>query len=344
MGFIATLVGMLFIPYWLDEYSSEVVHMAQWFMLIAPSHLLGLVFVFALQAREEFTLYNAIRYLPPLLTLLALGLLTLMQKLTPFSAALCYVLPTIPIQLWLMVRLWRLYEPVWRDLGSAFKRLVSYGLRSYGVDLLGTLLLWGDQVLVVGLLSPSEMGLYVVALSMSHTLHVLPTAVVSVLFPKASGRPVEEVAALTERAARISTTITLLAAGGIAFLGPWALGLLYGQGYVDATPVFRLLLAEVVLSGTTWVLAHAFMAIGRPGIVSILQGVGVGLAVPLLLVLVPRYGLEGAGLALLISTVARFTFVIISFPLIAKVRAPRLWLKRSDIFEVITLLSERRKD
>jgi O-antigen/teichoic acid export membrane protein len=52
-----------------------------------------------------------------------------------------------PVLLWMLVRLWRFYRPVWRGLESAFKRLTSYGLRSYGMDLLGTLAGYLDQVL-----------------------------------------------------------------------------------------------------------------------------------------------------------------------------------------------------
>jgi enterobacterial common antigen flippase len=53
--------------------------------------------------------------------------------------------------------------------------------------------------------------------------------------------------------------------------------------------------------------------------------------VPLLLMLVPRYGLEGVGSALLISATVRFVIVLASFPLILKVRVPRLILTSADL-------------
>lgn len=331
MGLLATLVGVLFIPYWLTEYPPEVVRLAQWLMLFAPLGLLNLVSLHVFLAREEFGTYNVVRYLPPLLTLLGLVSLVLSNNLTPYSAALAYLLPAVPVFFWMLTRLWKLYRLVWRGLGSAFKRLTSYGLRSYGLDLLGAQVAGQlDRVLVVGLLNPTAMGLYVVALSLSQMLGVFQTAVVTVLFPKASGRPVEEVIDLIGKGARVSIAMNLLAAVGLALLGPWVLGLVYGQEFLSAVPVFRILLLEVVLGGAAWVLAYAFMALDRPGTVSLMQGVGRGLSVPLLLVLVPRYGLEGAGLAVLLATAARLVFVIISFPLILKTRVPRLWPRRAD--------------
>lgn len=331
MGLLAILIGVLFIPRWLTEYPPEVVRLAQWLMLFAPLSLLNLVLLHAFLALEEFGTYNAVRYSLPLLTLLALVSLALSDNLTPYSAALAYLLPVAPVSLWMLVRLWRLNRPVWRGLGSAFKRLTSYGLRSYGLDLLGSQVAGQfDRVLVVGLLNPAAMGLYVVALSLSQMLGVFHSAVVTVLFPKASGRPVEEVVALIGRGARVSIAINLLAAVGLALLGPWVLGLVYGQEFLSAVPVFRILLLEAVLGGAAWVLAYAFMALDRPGTVSLMQGIGRGMSVPLLLVLVPLYGLEGAGLAVLLSTMARLVFVTISFPLILKTRVPRLWPRRAD--------------
>lgn len=341
LGGLAAVGGMLLIPHWLTQYSSEVVLFAQLSMLATPVSLMTLVLTAALLGREEFTLYNAVRYTPPLLTLLALVLLALTHHLTPFNVALAYLLSVVPVFLWILVRLWRLYRPRWDALHSALRNLTSYSLRSAGIDFATTLSLYLDRVLVVGLLSPAAMGLYVVALSLAQMLQVFQSAVVSVLFSKATGRSVEEVAALTGWAARVSSTMTLLAALGLAIFGPWLLILFYGQEYIDAVGVFRILVIEMVLSGTTWVLAQAFMALDRPGKVALLQGVGLSLTLPLLLVLVPRYGLEGAGLALLISASVRLVLVIVSFPLILKVRVPRLIPTWSDLSAIFREKEER---
>ena len=121
----------------------------------------------------------------------------------------------------------------------------------------------------------------------------------------------------------------------LAILGPWALTFLYGREFLSAVPVFRLLVAQAVLGGTTWVLCQAFMASNKPGTVSITQALGVGLTVPLLMVLVPRYDLVGAGLAMLISTAARFVFVLVNFPMTLGVRPPGLRPRWSDFTSTV---------
>ncbi|KAF6593655.1 polysaccharide biosynthesis C-terminal domain-containing protein, partial [Paenibacillus sp. EKM208P] len=80
---------------------------------------------------------------------------------------------------------------------------------------------------------------------------------------------------------------------------PFVFTLLYGQEFKQALTVFRFLVLEVAISGGTMVLAQQFMALGKPKLVTILQGVGLSLVIPLLSILVPRYGLTGAGIAML---------------------------------------------
>jgi O-antigen/teichoic acid export membrane protein len=335
LGGVATAVGVLLIPGWLAEYSAEVVSFAQLLMFSAPLMTLTLVFTSALLAREEFTTFNALRYLNPLLTLLTLVLLALTYHLTPFNSTLAYIWPTFPLFLWMLIRLWRLYRPTWPGLGWAVKHLTHYGVRSYGAELLAYLSPNIDRILVVGLVAPAALGLFVVGSSLAQMLNVFQVAVSSVAFPKASGRSLQEVMSLTERATKGSLAMTVLAAIGLTLLGPWVMSLLYGQEFLDAVPVFRLLLVAVVLNGTDQVLCLALMAVGRPGTVTLVQSSGLALSVPLLLVLVPLYGIEGAGLAMLISAAIRFVLVFVSFPLVLKTRPPRLWPTSTDLALII---------
>ena len=72
------------------------------------------------------------------------------------------------------------------------------------------------------------------------------------------------------------------------------------------------------------------MAIGRPGVITALQLMGLLLTVPLMTLLVPRYGIVGAGTALLLSTTSRFIFVLMSFPIFLKMPVPHVLPKQED--------------
>ena len=136
---------------------------------------------------------------------------------------------------------------------------------------------------------------------------------------------------MTSRAVRMSTLLTAVAAAGVAFLGPYMLALLYGKEYTVATAVLRILVLESVLSGATLVLSQAFMALERPGVITALQVAGLILTLPLMLIFVPRMGIFGAGLALLISTTARLLFVLASYPFFLNTPAPHIFPKVEDL-------------
>jgi O-antigen/teichoic acid export membrane protein len=331
LGFVAMMVGVVFIPFWLSNYSIYVIRDAQWMMLATPLVLLGVIFTAALESEGKFGIANQSRNFLPLATLGLLGGMAITQTLTPLTSGLAYVLPSLPISVWIFMYLWQLLKPQWKELNISCRQLLSYGVRSYGIDLLGTLAGQLDQVLVIGLLSPSSMGMYAVALSLSRMLNVFQASIVTVLFPKIAAMPLVEVVSLTGQVTRLNLFLTLLIGIILMALGPIVLQVLYGSEFMEAVAVFRILIIEVILAGTTMILAQAFMALGRPGMVTILQGVGLGLSLPLMLILIPRYGLVGAGLSLLGSTTARLIFILLSYRITFKIPPPSLVFTSADL-------------
>ena len=330
LGIVAALVGVIGLPYWLKQYSPEVIRAAQWFLLGVPFTTASGVMGATLEGREEFSFANKTRTLPLLITLGMLAGLVGAGKLTPTTSALAYFLPNIVIFFWVLFHLWSLFQPSVSTLRNFSPPLLHYGVRSYGIDILVTLSMQIDQVLVVGLLTPTSMGLYVVALSLSRTLGVVQQSIVMVLFPKIAARSVSEVVETVGRAVRVGLVPIVIAAILAILIGPTLIQMLYGTEFLDVVTVFRILIVEVVLSGTVQILVQAFMALERPGIVTLTQGLGLGLTAMAMMVFVPTYGLMGAGLALLCSSAMRLVFVMICFPVVLKTAPPSLMINRKD--------------
>ena len=334
LGAIATLIGIICLPSWLAQYSLETIYRARVLMVLAPACLLSIVLIAFCEVSSDFAIANQSKYFLPGFTLLSLLILQAFGQLHPITAVLAYMLPNAVIVGWLFRRISPLFQPFvfqWPALRQSSYTLLSYGLRCYGIDLLNTLSNRLGQALVIGLLTPSAMGLYAVAFSISRMLNLFEQAVISVLVPKTAARPIPEIVRLTSCAARVTTALTILCVIPLTFLCPIFLKLLYGQEFLEAVPIFRLLLLEVTLGGTTWVLSQAFIAAGKPTIVTLFQGIGVGLSIPLLLVFVPVHGLVGVGYALIASTTVRFCLVLIAYPKILKQRIPNLLLGMEDI-------------
>jgi O-antigen/teichoic acid export membrane protein len=138
----------------------------------------------------------------------------------------------------------------------------------------------------------------------------------------------------------MSTLFTAFAAAAVTCFGPYLLVLAYGKEYIGAATVLRILVLEAVLSGATLVLSQAFMALERPGVITALQVTGLILTLPLMLVFVPRLGIAGAGLALLLSTTARLLFVLASYPIFLKMRMPRVFPRAEDLKFMVGAVSK----
>jgi O-antigen/teichoic acid export membrane protein len=339
----ACTVGYLGLPHWIPQYSPQVIFFARVFLLNTPVSVLVAIGRATLESQGGFTASNLSLIGPPLLTLAGLALLWWTHTFTPVNAAWCYVLAGVPPLLWMGRSFYHAVRPSFRRLRPSVRLLISYGIRSYGIDLCGTLSIYVDQALVVRILRPSLMGTYVVALSLSRMLNVFHTAVVMVLFPRAVSRSAREVLEMTGRAVRMTTCATSLCGAGIMLAGPRLLVLLYGPEYRAGAAILRILVVEVILAGATQVMSQAFMALSRPGVITALQAVGLLLTIPLMLLLVPRFGIEGAAFSLLLSTCARFAFVLASFSHFLDLPRPGLLPRQADLSFIHDLVFRRQR-
>lgn len=331
LGVVAAAVTALVLPWWLRQYSASVVRAAEWFLITVPLCSVTLAGRAALEASHDFSASNAIQTLTPFATLMGLLVFLAMGTLNSYTAGIAYIAASIPAFWFMAVRVRRVCISLARIQKSVIKQILGYGVRSYGIDLLGSLALQVDQVLVVSLLSPAAMGSYVVVLSLSRMLNLFQNSVVMVLFPKAAGQSTRDVVAMTGDCVRASGLMTVACGIPVCLAGPLLLRILYGSEYVTAVGAMRILVLEVVLSGATFVLAQAFMALDRPGVVTILQAIGLSLSIPMMLLLIPRYGIYGAAISLLTSTVARLLFVYAGFLLFLKTQPPRLLPDGNDL-------------
>jgi O-antigen/teichoic acid export membrane protein len=305
MGVLGAIVGVFLTPRVLAKYDASLVRFAQAMMFTTILGSISMLTLAALQTREYFAAYNRVRYLQPVIMLAALLGFGIVGWLNAYSGATITLLAGLPALLWSVFWMQREYKPTLQGFRLAAPRLLSYGLRAYGGELLVSAASQLDRVIVVGVFSPAAMGMYVIALNLSRSLAIFPSAVTSVLFPKTSGRGRHDVLRLTGQASTCTTLAVGMAAGGLATVGPWLLTLLYGPEFADASLAFRLLVVEAALSAVVTVLSQGFMSLNRPALVAWQHGAGVVLLVPLLYLLAPRYGAAGAAVALLCGTIAR---------------------------------------
>ncbi|MFZ1425800.1 MAG: oligosaccharide flippase family protein [Geminicoccaceae bacterium] len=331
LGLIASVAGVALIPLWLTQYDASVVGLAQAVMLLSPVILFMWSVNACLQAHGLFALYNRNLYLQPALALAGLLALTATDHFTPHTAALATMLAPLPVFVTNLAWLWRHQRPRLTAFLSNTRLLLRYGLRSCGIQILGTLALQFDSIFVLRALNPAAVGLYMVARSAAKPTIVFANALNTVLFPKASALARDDAVELAALATRVGIVVAAIVTVPLAMMGPYLISLLYGHAFLDAAQPFQLLVVEGALSAVAGTLAQAFMTVGRPGVVASLQLVSFLTCVALLIVLVPACGIYGASAALLIGTSVRLVITLVCFPLMLRVPLPRLWLSVDDL-------------
>jgi O-antigen/teichoic acid export membrane protein len=333
LGMAAAIGGWFLVPYWLREYSSTVVLFSQISLLLCPPFMMAVFLNSVLQAYDQFKLLNLAKVFGPTVTLILIVLFAGTGTMTPTITAIAYLIGGLPITICLFIVLARRLRFRFRVVGTRYKELFRYGIKAYGIDLLGTISMQIDQLLVVALLKPAEMGLYVIALSLSKMLRVFQTSIVTVLFPKAAGNDESRVMSMTMMSFRIGTFITASASVLAFLMAPFALRILYGNEFMPALIPFQILLIREVVSSGTGIVLQFFMATGRPGFVSTLQGVGITLNVPLMLLLLPSFGLVGVASALLVTSLIRL--VVIGIYMQIQYTYPMRWvITRQELLHV----------
>jgi O-antigen/teichoic acid export membrane protein len=138
--------------------------------------------------------------------------------------------------------------------------------------------------------------------------------------------------------ARISSLVASLASASLIATLPFLMVHLYGGAFKGVVSVAQILCVEVVVGGATSILSQSFMATGKPGTIAVLQVMGLLLTVPFMLILIPRLGLNGAALALLMTSTCRLGLVVVCYPLILKTHPPSLLITASDLSFLIKRL------
>jgi len=180
---------------------------------------------------------------------------------------------------------------------TAFREAYQFGVRAWIGSTLRFLNFRTDQILMGFITTEAALGVYAVAVNASEVLLLLPQATGLALMPliAIADPSIHRERAL--RAFRILIALTVPAIVFAMFAGPLVIPLLFGDEYDPSVVPFLLLAPGAVGFTAIAVFSSAALAGDQP----LRSSVGAALAfvcgVVLVLVLVPLYGAQGAGLA-----------------------------------------------
>jgi O-antigen/teichoic acid export membrane protein len=329
-GCVGVAVGWVAAPLWLHHYDANTLWLGRMLLLGLPLTLASWTMAGAAEAQGWFTFASGILYLQNFGVLALLALLGLTGWISPATAAFAYLGPTVPVFILFLVRIVPRLRPDFRPSPWHAIRLIRYGIRLYGVDLLNTFAQYSDQLIAVAFLPAQQVGAYAVAQSVARLPNVVAAGVSVVLFPSVAARGKVHVMEKVALSYRLVTIVSGAAALVLALAAP-SLLLIYGPSFAPSIVSLRILLVATVISSGTAILYQAYAAIGRPGFVTLCEGMGLAISLPLMGLLASEYAATGVAIAMLAGALLRAGLATAGLGLVLKADWPRLWPNTSDL-------------
>lgn len=190
---------------------------------------------------------------------------------------------------------------------------LRFGLRLWVGSLALFLNFRVDQILMGFIASRATLGIYAVAVNLSETLLLLPTAVASALPPIIAGSRPRERLERTLRALHLLLVVTVVSVVVAAVVGPIVLPLIFGPAFTTSIVPFMLLLPGALGFAVMRLFSASLLGASAPGLSSAAALVSLFVGIVLDLLLIPRYGAEGAAAAASIAFIAGGLVSVIAY-------------------------------
>jgi O-antigen/teichoic acid export membrane protein len=174
---------------------------------------------------------------------------------------------------------------------------VSYGTRAELSSIALLLNARLDFAIVATIAGPTPLGIYAVASRYAELLRLPGLAMNYVLYPAFASVEEGKARADTRHALRRAAWLPVVMAVPMAAAAPLVLPGVFGSEFRSGVVPTWYLLGGLAAGGVTGIISAYLYAVGRPGVVSAAQGLGVLLTVVLDITLIPPYGITGAAIA-----------------------------------------------
>lgn len=218
---------------------------------------------------------------------------------TLLGAALAYLISAMLMALWMLARLMPYAAPFpgVAHVLTVFRTGSAYGVQTL-LRVIGGLLLQRADFFIVGMmLGIKELGIYSIANTIAESVVRIPDAASWLLGPRVSRESESQAIRTTNRFLFVVAPLTAITAFGVVLCAPPFVSYFIGSRFEGVTPVVSVLLIGVTISTVYKVLGASLIARGVAIHFAIATWIGAVVMLGLDLILLPRMGLIGAGVA-----------------------------------------------
>lgn len=187
------------------------------------------------------------------------------------------------------------------------RTLLNFGMPLVPHSLAGALIAGSDRLFLSSFAGQEAAGLYFAAFQVCAVIAVGAAAINQAWIPWLYRRLANGELAAKKEIVRATLLLNVLfITGGIvvAALGPFLIHLVAGDKYTAAAPLMQWLAPAAAFSGMYYFVTNYIFYIGRTGVLSAITVSVALLQIALLYFSVPRWGIEGAAISTLITSIA----------------------------------------
>jgi O-antigen/teichoic acid export membrane protein len=301
IGLIGWMIGSLAITLYSDRWFPGVPTTMLWLSLaFFPITFIYTAIGNIFQGLQDFKRFNAVLIIQPIVNLILVGFFVFVGVANITLILICYIISsTFTLALAYRLLLQVLNERQGPIVSKYARDLIIYGYKAHLSNILAFVNDRANIILLGYFLGPSAVGLYAVAIAISEKLWLFSGALSTVILPRLSQLSTDEDKRklLTPLIARWSLWITFTAALVIIVFGQYAIIYIFGDRYEQSYRVILWLMPGVILGACSMVLANDIAARGRPELNMATSWISVVVNIIGNVLLIPRYGIEGAALA-----------------------------------------------
>jgi O-antigen/teichoic acid export membrane protein len=175
---------------------------------------------------------------------------------------------------------------------SVMKEGFAFGLKSWFGALGAVFNLRLDQLLMIGIVSRHDLGLYAIAVSIATFPTLATSAFGSFVLPRVATGDEHVIG----RASRVGLVVIMLAGSLVALASPIGIPLVFGDAFSDALPMVLILLVGLVPMSTISIINPALGGAGVPIAGTYAEIAALVVTVPGLLIALPLIGAIGAAI------------------------------------------------
>lgn len=280
--------------------------------LAIPGELFFAVGLFALLGRGRILAYNEIRVLRrALLLVLAIGTAAIAR----LSLDVALIMNLVALAITVVAICWVARRDGTFSVRPSRPLLAEelrFGSRAIVGSIAERLQFRSDAFLVNLMVGVRATGIYSVTSGLAETLWYIPNSLGTVMFSRAVD-PGSDAGRIASVLTRTTLAVAFATALPAFIFGPRLVRVFYGARFTDAGVALRLILPGVVAYSVVAVLSRYIVGRGRPGIGTLILFAGLTTNVASNLLLIPRFGINGAAASSSISYVLTAALTLFAF-------------------------------